>query len=48
MWGSVLYSDAQIGEMPWVLTDFMTKQEIRRVVGNRYGKGQNVDIRHLK
>ena len=35
LWGTVLYSTAQIGEMPWVLADFMTKQEIRRVVGNR-------------
>ena len=23
--------------MPWVFSDFMTKQEIRRVVGNRKG-----------
>ena len=26
-----------IGEMPWVFSDFMTKQEIRRVVGNKKG-----------
>ena len=26
-----------IGEMPWVFSDFMTKQEIRRVAGNRKG-----------
>ena len=26
-----------LGEMPWVFSDFMTKQEIRRVVGNRKG-----------
>ena len=26
-----------IGEMPWVFADFMTKQEPRRVAGNRKG-----------
>ena len=26
-----------LGEMPWVFSDFMTKQEIRRVVGNKKG-----------
>jgi len=26
-----------VGEMPWVFSDFMTKQEIRRVAGNRKG-----------
>ena len=26
-----------VGEMPWVFSDFMTKQEIRRVVGNKKG-----------
>ena len=26
-----------VGEMPWVFADFMTKQEIRRVAGNRKG-----------
>ena len=26
-----------MGEMPWVFADFMTKQEPRRVAGNRKG-----------
>ena len=26
-----------VGEMPWVFSDFMTKQEVRRVAGNRKG-----------